>query len=287
MNLRIRPPSPLTGSGMPRRRDVLAWPLVMLSLPCVRAHAQGSPADNAAALARSVYDRPAGRDMTTLARMELVEKGRTPRVRVVVTYRRESDKRERATLIRFLEPKDISGVGLLSLARSDGSTDQSLYLPELDRVRKIASDRKGGRFVGSDLSFEDLQDRDPERDTHRTLGRETQGGVACDIVESIPKDGDDSVYAKRISWIDRETLLPMRVDYFENASAGASKRWAVDARKKVQGYWTITDSTMADLHQDSRTRLIIETARYDRKLPAKLFSARALGDEGFESEFRP
>jgi hypothetical protein len=261
--------------------------LALPSLLPAQAFAQGVAADNAAALARAVYDRPAGRDMTTLARMELVEKGRMPRVRVVVTYRQENGKRERATLVRFLEPKDITGVGLLSLARSDGSTDQSLYLPELDRVRKIASDRKGGRFVGSDLYFEDLQDRDPDRDSHMTLGRETLAGVACEIIESIPKGADDSVYAKRVSWVDRETLLPMRVDYFEGTSATASKRWTVDARKKVQGYWTITDSTMTDLRQDSRTRLVVETTRYDRKLPAKLFTARALGDEGFESEFRP
>lgn len=34
-------------------------------------------------------------------------------------------------------------------------------------MRRISSDRKGGRFVGSDLYFKDLQERKPSKDRHR------------------------------------------------------------------------------------------------------------------------
>jgi hypothetical protein len=249
--------------------------------------AAAAAADDGLALAQKVYDRPNGRDLTTLGRMVLTEKGRAPRIRELVTYRLDKSGGETANLIRFLDPEDIAGTGLLSVDKADGSSDQWLYLPALDRVRRISSDRKGGRFVGSDLYFEDLQERKPTRDRHRVLGQQTENGIVCEVLESVPLDAKDSVYVKRISWIDPATAIPQRVDYFEKDGAAPSKRWLLRAKKRNQGYWTLTDSRMIDLDSGHETRMVVDAALYDQKLPAKLFTAQALADESLESEYRP
>lgn len=245
-----------------------------------------SGADPALKLAQDVADRPSGRDLTLLSRMELVTGSGSPRIRQLVTYRLDAGSGESAYLARFLKPQDIAGVGLLSLTRADGSTDQSLYLPELDRVRKISGDRKGGRFVGSDLYFEDLQERRPQRDKHRLVGQAVVGGVNCTMLESQPTDPGDSVYLKRVSWVDTSTKMAVRVDYFERDANEPSKRWLALNRQRIQSFWTVMASTMSDLVQGTETRMVTEAARYDRKLPSRLFTARALGDEGYEAEFR-
>jgi hypothetical protein len=244
-------------------------------------------ADEASNLAQRVYDRPNGRDMVTYGRMVLTEKGHAPRIRELVTYRLDKSGGETANLIRFLEPEDIAGTGLLSIDQADGSTDQWLYLPALDRVRRISSDRKGGRFVGSDLYFEDLQERKPAEDRHRLLGKQTENGILCDVLESVPIKVDDSVYRKRISWIDPATAIVQRIDYFENDTGTPSKRWLLRGKKRNQGYWTLTDSRMIDLTSGHETRMVIDSALYDQKLPAKLFTSQALADESLESEYRP
>ncbi|MEW6590000.1 MAG: outer membrane lipoprotein-sorting protein [Pseudomonadota bacterium] len=253
--------------------------LVALALP--------AGADDALALAQRVHDRPNGRDLTTLGRMVLTEKGRAPRIRELVTYRIDRTGGETANLIRFLDPEDIAGTGLLSVDKADGSTDQWLYLPALDRVRRIASDRKGGRFVGSDLYFEDLQERKPARDRHRLLGKQTESGILCDVLESVPLDPKDSVYLKRISWVDPATAIPQRVDYFEKDANTPSKRWLLRGKKRNQGYWTLTDSRMIDLQTGHETRMVVDAALYDQRLPERLFSTQALADENLESEYRP
>lgn len=244
-------------------------------------------ADEASDLAKKVFDRPNGRDLTTLGRMVLTEKGRAPRIRELVTYRLDRSGGETANLIRFLDPQDIAGTGLLSIDKADGSTDQWLYLPALDRVRRISSDRKGGRFVGSDLYFEDLQERKPTKDRHRLLGKQTENGILCDVLESVPLDADDSVYKKRISWIDPATAIPQRVDYFEHDLNRPSKRWLLRSKKRNRNYWTLTDSRMIDLDSGHETRMVVDAALYDQKLPAKLFTSQALADESLESEYRP
>ncbi len=244
-------------------------------------------ADDASDLAQRVYDRPNGRDLTTLGRMVLTEKGRAPRIREIVTYRLDKSGGETANLIRFLAPEDIAGTGLLSIDKADGNTDQWLYLPALDRVRRISSDRKGGRFVGSDLYFEDLQERKPSKDRHRLLDRQTENGILCEVLESVPLDPKDSAYSKRISWIDPATAIPQRVDYFEKDASTPGKRWLLRGKKRNQGYWTLTDSRMIDLASGHETRLVVDVALYDQKLPAKLFTSQALADESLESEYRP
>ncbi|MCB1997791.1 MAG: outer membrane lipoprotein-sorting protein [Rhodoferax sp.] len=238
-------------------------------------------------LAQAVLDRPAGRDLTSVITMELGEPGAAPRVRRLVSYRLTQPRGASATLIRFLEPRDVAGTGLLSLNSASGRTDQSLYLPALGKVRRIASDRKGGRFVGSDIYFEDLQERPAAHDRHAVTGTDTVAGVTCQLLVSVPVDPDNSVYRRRISWVDPKTLVVLRVDYHEDNDQKPSKRFEVLAREQVQSFWTVTDSRVTDLTSGHQTRMKAERVVYDRKLPNRLFTPQALADEGLESEYRP
>jgi hypothetical protein len=278
--------STLGGSGPPASGGAVGRTLAcaVLAFGLITDPARASPEGDE--LAEAVHRRPNGSDLTLTTTMRLEEPNRQVRERSLVTYRsRRGD--DVVHLIRFTDPGDIAGTGLLSVDKADGSNEQWLYLPALDRVRRIAGDRKGGRFVGSEFYYEDLQERKPARDNHRLVGQEQVGGVRCELLESVPKDKADSVYRKRVSCIDRQTAVALRVDYFEHDDNAPSKRWELVAKKKHKGYWTVTDSRMIDLASGRVTRMVVEEALYDRKLPAKLFTSQALADENLEAEYRP
>lgn len=238
-------------------------------------------------LAQRVYDRPDGDDASSEVTMTLTEEGRGPRVRSLFLYRLNAASGVVSTLIRFTEPADIEGTGLLTLDAADGTSNQWIYLPAMQRVRRVDSNRKGGRFVNSDYYYEDLRDRKPTMDTHRVIGRERIGRVECDVLESVPVEAGNSVYLRRLSWIDPVSLLPMRVDFFEKDMDTPTKRLLVDKREQVRGYWTAMDSTLTDLGSGHQTRLTVNRVVYDRGLPARLFSAKTLEEERTEKEFRP
>ena len=265
---------------MKRRSNLIFWAAALLAPP-VRAD------DAAARLASEVADRPYGRDLTTVGTLELRDRNGSERIREYVSYRRDVGKGGKANLIRFLAPADIAGTAVLSLSRPDGAQEQSLYLPAMDRVRRVASDRKAGRFVGSDIYYEDLLERRPHQDRHRLLGKEVVDGTVCDMLESVPVEAGTSAYLGRVSWIDTKTHLPRRVDYHERDAARASKRWELLAHRRVKGYWTVLDSRVTDLETGHSTRLTVHEAIYDRGLPASLFTPRALADETLEAEYRP
>lgn len=238
-------------------------------------------------LAQQVYDRPKGRNSTAVSTMTLTEKGHSPRLRELVTYRLDKSQGEVAVLIRFTDPGDIAGTGLLTLDHAAGESDQWIYLPAMERVRRISSSRKGGRFVGSDYYYEDLRDRKVAQDRHRIIGQETVNGVLCSVLESVPVDADSSVYAKRVSWIDPTKMIAMRIDFYEKGGEQPTKRWLLKKLDKIQGYWTVLDSVVTDLESGHQTRLAVEKILYDRRLPHQLFSSRALEDESMEEDYRP
>lgn len=241
----------------------------------------------ALALAQAVYDAPNGDDFASRAEMTLIEKGHEPRRREMYTFRLDRGRGERWSLTRFTRPSDIDGVGLLTKDHPGDNSDQWLYLPALGRVRRISSSRKGGRFVGSDMFFEDLRDREVDMDHHRLQGEGKLGKLVCKILVSTPTDPDNSVYTKRVSWVHPATLIPLRVDLYQAHSKNPTKRLSVKRIKRIQGYWTVLDSTMQDLETGHVTRIAQKTVRYNQEIPARLFTSEGLADDAKEKTFRP
>jgi len=239
------------------------------------------------ALAQAVYDAPHGEDFAAAATMILSEKGREPRVREMLVLRADPRPAERWSLPRFSEPADVRGVSILTQDYPGEQSDQWLYLPALKRVRRISSGRKGGRFVGSDVFVEDVREREVDMDRHVYQGESKLGKITCKVLVSTPVDPDNSVYSKRVSWIHPETLIPLRVDLYQGESKDPAKRLSVKRIKRIQGYWTVVDSVMADLGSGHQTRIRYSAVKYNQKIPESLFSSRAMADERAALEFKP
>jgi len=238
-----------------------------------------------AALANAVYNRPDGDNFISLGAMILKEKGHKPRIRQLYTFSLDAGKGNKFMMIRFKKPADITNTGLLTLDyESDKDTDQWVYLPAINKSRRISSKRKGGRFVGSDILYDDLRDRTVNKDTHKILREEKFNKIKTIVLESVPVDPDNSVYDKRISWIHPKTLLALKVDIYQNGSKKPVKRVLAKQIEKKQGYWTIMKSVVRDLKTNHETHLQINKIKYDQKIPNDLFSLKYLEDPQREKE---
>ena len=238
-------------------------------------------------LAKAVYDQAGGDDASSKVIMLLTRKGKKPKQRLLYSYAKDKGDDERWTLLRFVMPKNVAKVGLLTKDYAGDKSDQWLYLPALDRVRRISSSRKGGRFVGSDFQYEDLMGREVNMDKHRILGQDKIGGITCTLLESIPVERSNSIYSKRVSCIHPKILIPLRIDYYAKMKSQPVKRLKAKKIKKVQGYWTIFDSTMYNLKTGHSTKLMTTHIKYDQGIPDALFSHRGLSDLSREIPFRP
>ena len=88
------------------------------------------------------------------------------------------------SLIVFNSPKDVKGTSTLTFTHKIGADDQWLFLPSIQRVKRISSSNKSGPFVGSEFAYEDLSSQEVEKYSYKFL--EEKGDLL--LVEQDPVD---------------------------------------------------------------------------------------------------
>jgi len=159
----------------------------------------------------------------------------------------------------------------LAWENEDRSDDQFLYLPELERVRRIVSTQKDHSFVNSDFTYEDLEKRKVDKDTHSILHSESYEQYECWVLESIPKADSASQYGKLVSWIAKDTLIPVKVEYYDKQHRLA-KRFMVKRLEKMDRIWTALETEMHDLTRDRHTRLKTLEIRYNQGIADRVLT---------------
>jgi hypothetical protein len=128
------------------------------------------------------------------------------------------------SLMVFDSPRDVRGTGYLTHAHKQKSDDQWLYLPALNRIKRISSSSKSGSFMGTEFTFEDFPGQEIEKSSYKwlrdaiyrgeTYSDGTYKDLECYVIEKISKDKDSS-NLKNIVWIDKTNLLYQKVDFYD------------------------------------------------------------------------
>jgi outer membrane lipoprotein-sorting protein len=221
-------------------------------------------------LARKVHDRDDGKDSYAKVQMTLVDKRGGNEERSLVTAAKDYGDMVKSYM-RFTSPPSIDGTAFLTWENDDRDDDQFLYLPELRRVRRIVSSQKDNRFVNTDYTYEDMKRRKVEEDNHQVLGSEQYNGHDCWILESVPKDGDDSQYGKRVSWVEKNSFVILKAHMYDK-KGGIKKELNTGELKQIDGIWTIMESELHDRERDHRTLIKVEDVRYNTGVPDRVFT---------------
>ncbi|MFH0725670.1 MAG: outer membrane lipoprotein-sorting protein [Pseudomonadota bacterium] len=244
--------------------------ILFLGMMCFSAFAVYGEVMDGLVLAQRVYERDAGKDSQAEARMLLVDKSGEKRFRTLITYTKDYGKTSKI-FIRFTSPANIEGTSFLTWENEEREDDQFLYLPALQRVRRVVSSQKSNRFVNTDFTYEDLQSRKVEADDHKILRDEMWNGHDCRVLESIPKEGSETQYGKRISWIVKDIYLPVKTEFYDKDSA-LIKVFSAKEIKQVDGIWTVMESEMEDLDRNHRTLMKTTDIRYNTDIPDRVFT---------------
>ncbi len=250
-------------SGLP------VW-LLACALSCLSAIHGASALDSAdpVVIMKAVHDRDAGNRMS--ARMRMTIHGTGPdRVRTMA-MRSLKFAEGRKRIILFDAPADVRNTGLLTVdyAAQGHEDDQWLYLPSLRQTTRIATTRRSGAFVGSDLSFADLTLPEPAQYRQRMLrASEAVDGEDCWVIESTPIDDsviEETGYSRAETWVSKRTLLPMRIK--AAMRRGRTKYIALSGVRIIQGIATastITARVVFEGKVESETVLEQMDVRYE------------------------
>lgn len=121
-----------------------------------------------------------------------------------------------------LEP-DYSLIYITEPARDKGTVTLKRrnevwnWLPSTQKVIKIPPSMMLQSWMGSDFTNDDLVRKSSVINdyTHKLLGEEKLDGMNCYKIQLTPKPEAGVVWSKIITWIEKETYLQPRIEYYD------------------------------------------------------------------------
>lgn len=177
-------------------------------------------------------------------------------------------------LIKFTAPADVRGSGFMSLTAEDGSSESWIYLPALDRVRRVAGGQEQDAFFGSDFSYEEISglSSGSEDDFTYELLRVEDGPTY--VVAGTPTAGSSSSYERIVYFVPEALLLPTRIEFF--AGGTLVKVMTIEDTIEQDGYLMPTLIRMETVAAGSSTTLNQTGFQFDVAIEDEVFSERFL-----------
>jgi outer membrane lipoprotein-sorting protein len=220
----------------------------------------------------------AANDMKARAVMRLINREGRERVREMTMLRLDiQDGGQQKYFIYFHQPGDVRDMTFMVWKHAGRDDERWLFVPAIRLVRRVATNDKRSSFVGSDFTYEDVSGREVEEDNHTLAREDTVNGRPVYVVRSAPKDERSVDFSYRLAWIDRESFVLWREEYYDRRNE-LYKVFTADEVKQVSGHWTTLRRTMKNMQNGHRTEVHFVEIAYDVGLEDSLFTERYLSN---------
>jgi len=262
-----------------RRAFAAALVFAVVSATPVAARAEGEPS-GLDIITKADQARRAKSEHQVMT-MTLENSRGQQRVRTIEGWEREISDEEEHRFSRFKEPADVKDTTLLTYDYEEKDDDIWLYLPALKKVKRILSSNKGDYFMGSDFTYEDMENIDLVNWTYTVVGKEVIDGVECWIVDAVAntdKERSETSYNKLRYWVGTEDYIIRRIDYTDKKERQSKQLIVSDIRTtspndpRKRGH----KMEMKNFLTEHRTVLDISTLELDVSVDDDLFSQRSL-----------
>ena len=233
---------------------------------------------DAASFMAEVLDRNAFDSMVGRATLTLTAANGTSRVRVFDMASRKNEQGETDMIMSMVEPADMRGNGFLMLGRADRDDERYIYVPALRRSNRIVGSGRGGAFMSSEFSIDDIGRPELDEWTWSFDGEVEVDGHACRKVVGTAATAQvarDTGYSKVIWYVDVALKTSRRAEYFDKQDV-LFKRMEVLALEELAGVPFATDMLMSDLGTGRSSRMTMSDLDVNGVAQAGWFSNRTL-----------
>ncbi len=233
------------------------------------------PGPDARKIMDAVYKQDTSRDTTWRAKMDVYDKKGNVRSKKFV-FTKIGSLGNSKTLIRFFDPAEVRGVGLLSINQGGTADRQWMYTPAIQRVRRIAAQERRQRFLGTDFTNEDMAERVIDDFSYTVLSEgELVDGRKTYKIEGRPVSPDKSQYAYVYLWVPVDLPYVVLGEMYDKQ--GQRQRiYKATSLEKISGIWVARQVEMSSPPDGTKTILMVDDVRFNTGLKEDMFTQQAL-----------
>ena len=219
---------------------------------------------------RRVDEREAGDSSVSDITLVLIDRRERQRIRNLKLYSKNYGE-DTKTLSLFESPADIRGTAYLNFDWNDSLRDDDswLYLPALQRVKRLANSDTSDSFLGSDFTYADINGFEIDWYDYSFVNEsEMIDGEDCWVIEMIAKSEfkdraeEATGYSKMQSWVSKEKFIQLRGQFWE-LKGNRIKFFTASEVELVEDIWTVK-------------RLQAITTRNDRQEHASILQIKSI-----------
>lgn len=235
-------------------------------------------------LKKAMADRDFSSSVQTLA-MEQHKGDYAGAVVRVRSWTRLFDDGTRVARMEVDAPSDYAGMRMLTVepgADSDRAGGSWVLWPGQKEVAEGQAYNPRAAFLRTDFAMEDMRMDEFDEGTHIVTGegwlRVGDKDLPVWQIEIVPDESADSAYTRVLAQLDKEHLLPRRVELL-GKQGKAFKELTVQRTEEVDGVLLPMVSQMKNLRRGTRTVLTIESIELDvpsSRVPEAIFTPESL-----------
>ena len=220
--------------------------------------------------------------LESISTLKIIDSKGRERVRKTAMASKEFDQgRTEKRIIRFLEPADVSGTGMLIFDYENDTDNMWIYMPALRKTRRIVSSDRSKNFMGSEFSNADMTASNINDFNYLYLGEEEINGQMCFKIESQPLNediADENGFTKKISYIDKKIFVLRKAEYYDLDGEllkilNVPKFELID---QSRGKYLATEMIMQNIQNGRKSTMQMDKVQFNPNVPDDYFTTRYL-----------
>jgi len=211
-----------------------------------------------------------------VALLNIVDSKGRVRERSNITASKSYEDGTEKRLIRFLSPADVEGTTILIYDYDRGQDDMWIYMPALNRTRRIVSSEKGKSFMGSEFTNSDMSSPPTEDFNHSVIDESDK----YYIIESKPisrKKEDEYGYSRKISTIDKTSYVVNKMDFYDDYDEHFKTILIKDMEDIGNNKFIISHMTAENFSNGRSSEIFMSDIRMGTQIRDEMFNVSSLG----------
>jgi hypothetical protein len=218
--------------------------------------------------------------METVATLTMLDPKGRERIREISMSSKLTDNgKTEKRILRFLEPADVRGTGMLIYDYDIQADDMWLFMPALRKTRRIVSGEKNQSFMGSEFSNADLAAPNTDDFIYKVTGSETVDGSDCWKIESLPvnaEKADELGISKKMIWIGKTDHINRKTEYYDPDGELLKIMTSSDIRKITEGKFMAAFMQMENIQNGRKSIFSMGEIKYNPGMSEEYFTVAYL-----------